>query len=117
MRCISVRLLVFCLKSQSLKYTNLSKFPVTWVIRVFKNGMISRIFGPKRVEVTGDWIKLRNFYVGHYDTEIKDDETDEVCIYNKRTPKPSCTSFNRRGLFTGTEFLKSDGVRVHKKRK
>jgi hypothetical protein len=27
---------------------------------VFENRVLSRIFGPKRNEVTGDWIKLHN---------------------------------------------------------
>jgi len=27
---------------------------------VFKNGVLSRIFGPKRDEVTGEWRKLHN---------------------------------------------------------
>jgi hypothetical protein len=27
-------------------------------LRVFENGMLSRILGPKRDEVTGEWIKL-----------------------------------------------------------
>jgi hypothetical protein len=29
-------------------------------LRVFENRMLRRIFGPKRVEVTGDWRKLHN---------------------------------------------------------
>jgi hypothetical protein len=29
-------------------------------LRVFENGVLRRIFGPKRDEVTGDWIKLHN---------------------------------------------------------
>ena len=29
-------------------------------LRVFENGMLRRIFGPKRKEVTGEWRKLRN---------------------------------------------------------
>jgi len=29
-------------------------------LRVFKNRMLRRIFGPKRDEVTGEWSKLRN---------------------------------------------------------
>jgi hypothetical protein len=29
-------------------------------LRVFKNRMLRRIFGPKRDEVTGEWRKLRN---------------------------------------------------------
>jgi hypothetical protein len=27
---------------------------------MFENGVLRRIFGPKRVEVTGEWIKLHN---------------------------------------------------------
>jgi hypothetical protein len=29
-------------------------------LRMFENRMLRRIFGPKRVEVTGDWRKLHN---------------------------------------------------------
>jgi hypothetical protein len=29
-------------------------------LRVFENGVIRRIFGPKREEVTGDWRRLHN---------------------------------------------------------
>ena len=29
-------------------------------LRVFQNGMLRRIFGPKRDEVTGEWRKLHN---------------------------------------------------------
>jgi hypothetical protein len=29
-------------------------------LRVFENRVLSRIFGPKRDEVTGEWRKLRN---------------------------------------------------------
>ena len=29
-------------------------------LRVFENGMLRRIFGPKREEVTGEWRKLHN---------------------------------------------------------
>jgi hypothetical protein len=29
-------------------------------LRVFENRVLSRIFGPKRVEVTGEWRKLHN---------------------------------------------------------
>jgi hypothetical protein len=29
-------------------------------LRVFENRVLRRIFGPKRDEVTGEWIKLRN---------------------------------------------------------
>jgi len=29
-------------------------------LRVFENGMLRRIFGPKRDEVTGEWRKLHN---------------------------------------------------------
>jgi hypothetical protein len=29
-------------------------------LRVFENRMLRRIFGPKRDEVTGDWMKLNN---------------------------------------------------------
>jgi len=29
-------------------------------MRVFKNGVLRRIFGPKRDEVTGEWRKLHN---------------------------------------------------------
>jgi hypothetical protein len=29
-------------------------------LRVFENRMLRRIFGPRRVEVTGEWIKLHN---------------------------------------------------------
>jgi hypothetical protein len=29
-------------------------------LRVFGNRMLRRIFGPKRVEVTGEWRRLRN---------------------------------------------------------
>jgi len=30
------------------------------VLRVFENKVLSRIFGPKRKEVTGEWRKLHN---------------------------------------------------------
>jgi hypothetical protein len=30
------------------------------LLRVFENRVLRRIFGPKRDEVTGEWIKLRN---------------------------------------------------------
>jgi hypothetical protein len=29
-------------------------------LRVFKNGVLRRIFGPTREEVTGEWRRLRN---------------------------------------------------------
>jgi len=29
-------------------------------LRVFENRVLRRIFGPKRVEVTGEWTKLHN---------------------------------------------------------
>jgi len=29
-------------------------------LRVFENGMLRRVFGPKRDEVTGQWRKLHN---------------------------------------------------------
>jgi hypothetical protein len=29
-------------------------------LRVFENRVLRRIFGPKRTEVTGEWIKLPN---------------------------------------------------------
>jgi hypothetical protein len=29
-------------------------------LRVFEDGMLRRIFGPKRDELTGDWRKLHN---------------------------------------------------------
>ena len=29
-------------------------------LRVFENGVLGRIFGPKRDEVTGEWRKLHN---------------------------------------------------------
>jgi hypothetical protein len=29
-------------------------------LRVFENKVLRRIFGPKRVEVTGEWRKLHN---------------------------------------------------------
>jgi hypothetical protein len=29
-------------------------------LRVFENRVLQRIFGPKRDEVTGEWIKLHN---------------------------------------------------------
>ena len=29
-------------------------------LRVYENGMLSKIFGPKRVEVGGDWRQLHN---------------------------------------------------------
>jgi hypothetical protein len=29
-------------------------------LRVFENGVLRRIFGPKRDEVTGEWRKLHN---------------------------------------------------------
>jgi hypothetical protein len=29
-------------------------------LRVFENGMLRRIFGPKRDEVTGEWRRLHN---------------------------------------------------------
>jgi hypothetical protein len=31
-------------------------------MRVFDNRVLRRIIGPKRDEVTGDWIKLHNLY-------------------------------------------------------
>jgi hypothetical protein len=31
-------------------------------LRVFKNRVLRRIFGPKRDKVTGDWRKLHNLY-------------------------------------------------------
>jgi hypothetical protein len=29
-------------------------------LRVFNNSVLRRIFGPKRNEITGEWIKLHN---------------------------------------------------------
>ena len=29
-------------------------------LRVFENSVLKRVFGPKRVEETGEWRKLRN---------------------------------------------------------
>ena len=31
-----------------------------WKLRVFKNMVLRRIFGPRRDEVTGEWRRLRN---------------------------------------------------------
>jgi hypothetical protein len=33
---------------------------VEHILRVFENKGLKKIFGPKRDEVTGDWIKLHN---------------------------------------------------------
>jgi hypothetical protein len=32
----------------------------SFMLRVFENRVLRRIFGPKRDEVTGEWIKLHN---------------------------------------------------------
>jgi hypothetical protein len=37
-------------------------------LRVFENGVLRRIFGPKRDEVTGDWRKLHNKELHNFDS-------------------------------------------------
>ena len=39
-------------------------------LRVFESGVLKRIFGPKRDEVTGEWRKLH--YVDFNDEELND---------------------------------------------
>jgi len=34
-----------------------------YTLEVFENGVLRRIFGPKRDEVTGEWRKLNNEYL------------------------------------------------------
>jgi hypothetical protein len=34
-------------------------------LRMFENRVLRRIFGPKRDEVTGDWIKLHKILLTH----------------------------------------------------
>jgi hypothetical protein len=31
-----------------------------WMLKLFENRVLRKIFGPKRDEVTGDWSKLHN---------------------------------------------------------
>jgi transcription elongation factor len=40
-------------------------------LRVFENGVLRRIFDPKRDEVTGEWRKLRNEKLNDYSGVIK----------------------------------------------
>jgi hypothetical protein len=41
-------------------------------LRVFKNRVLRKTFGPKRAEVTGDWRRLQNeeFYVSYSSPNI-----------------------------------------------
>jgi hypothetical protein len=54
------------------------------VMRVFDKRVLRGIFGPRRDEVTGGWIQLRNeellylFTRYYYDDQIKEHEMDEV---------------------------------------
>jgi len=50
MKCIS------CLNIQFYLY--LRKFKIYYIIMLFENRVLRRIFGRKREEVTGDWRKL-----------------------------------------------------------
>jgi hypothetical protein len=43
-----------------LQQLGLTKFNIVLRLRVFENGVLRRIFGPKRDEVTGEWRKLHN---------------------------------------------------------
>jgi hypothetical protein len=57
---------------------------------VFENRMLSRIFGPKRDEVTGGWRKLYNeeLHNLYSSSQVMEDEMDsmnggkEECIYD-----------------------------------
>jgi hypothetical protein len=67
---------VCCVKTRRLKYTKnvisrvvLSGRHITLSdehrLRVFKNGVLRRIFGPERDEMTGGWKKLFNVELHH----------------------------------------------------
>jgi hypothetical protein len=55
---------------------------------LFENRVLTRIFGPKRDEVTGDWRKLNNDDIHNsYSSPniiriIKEDEMDRACSTN-----------------------------------
>jgi hypothetical protein len=54
---------------------------------VFENRVLRRIFGPKRVEVTGDWRKLNNeelviFAKHNYNDQVTKDGKGRACSTN-----------------------------------
>jgi hypothetical protein len=57
-------------------------------LRVFENRVLRRIFGPRRVEVTGDWRKLHNEELHNMYSSpniirmIKDYEMGRACSTN-----------------------------------
>jgi hypothetical protein len=54
-------------------------------LRMFENRVLSRIFGPEREEVAGDWGRLHNeelhnLYASPNDIRVIKNKEDEVCI-------------------------------------
>jgi hypothetical protein len=67
-------------------------------LKVFENRVLRRIFGPKRVEVMGRWIKLHNEDLYYVRLEVFTAVTMKNGVFLDVTPCGSCT--NRR--FGGT---------------
>jgi hypothetical protein len=60
-------------------------------LRVFENGVLRRIFGPKKEEVAGRWRKLHNqelhnlfFAKYNYDYKVEEDKVGGTCGTNGR---------------------------------
>jgi hypothetical protein len=54
---------------------------------VFENGVLRRVFGPKRDEVAGGWrklhnVELHNLYLYNYDDQVDEDVMDGTCSKN-----------------------------------
>jgi hypothetical protein len=71
-------------------------------LRVFENGVLKRIFGPKRDEVTGEWRKLHNelhnlysFPKYHYEDQVKENEMSGACGKRGRGEK-SVQDFSKK---------------------
>jgi hypothetical protein len=86
------RLLICCLKT--LKYTKSAVLPLLCMgmksdlwLRVFENGVLRGIFGPKSDEVIGNWRKLLNEEVRNWypltkyncNDQVKEDEMGRAC--------------------------------------
>jgi hypothetical protein len=53
-------------------------------LRAFKNRVVRRIFGPKRDEVAGGWLKLDNEELRNFvNNQVEEDEMDRTCSTNR----------------------------------